>query len=188
MKLIPALLLGGMLVVSGCSKEDKKPATYSSKLRKRVRTMVEGSPCSYSMESYSTEMLKRAEAGNADEQHNLGKCYEYGNGVTSDYKEAVMWYRKSAEQGNVNAQCDLGFCYDKGKGVTQDYKEALKWYTKSATQGNANAQRRLGDCYFEGKGVAMDGDEAVKWYTKAKSAEEQADTKAKEALEKMKSK
>ena len=104
------------------------------------------------MESYSTEMLKKAEAGNADEQHNLGKCYEYGNGVISDYKEAVMWYRKSAGQGNADAQCDLGFCYDKGKGV------------------------------------AMDVDEAVKWYTKAKSAEEQADTKAKEALEKLKSK
>jgi len=125
-----------MFAVSGCSKEDKKPATYSAKLRKRVRTMVEGSPCSHSMESYSTEILKSAEAGIADEQHNLGKCYEYGNGVTSDYKEAVKWYTKSAEQGNANARCDLGFCYDKGKGDTQDYKEALKWYMKSAEQGD----------------------------------------------------
>ena len=187
MKLIHLFLLIGMLAASGCSKEDKKPATYSSKLRKRVRTLVEGSPCSYSMESYSTEMLKRAEAGNADEQHNLGKCYEYGNGVTSDYKKTVMWYRKSAEQGNADAQCDLGFCYDKGKGVTQDYKEALKWYRKSATQGNAVAQRCIGDCYFEGKGVPLDGDEAVKWYTKSK-ATEQGDELAKKGLEKLKSK
>lgn len=187
MKLIHLFLLIGMLAASGCSKEDKKPATYSSKLRKRVRTLVEGSPCSYSMESYSTEMLKRAEAGNADEQHNLGKCYEYGNGVTSDYKKTVMWYRKSAEQGNADAQCDLGFCYDKGKGVTQDYKEALKWYRKSATQGNAVAQRCIGDCYFEGKGVPLDGDEAVQWYTKSKTAE-QGDELAKKGLEKLKSK
>lgn len=181
MKLIILFLLVGILAVTGWAEEREKPA-----LRK-VDLGNEGSPCSYSMESYSTEMLKRAEAGNAEEQHNLGKCYENGNGVTVDYKEAVKWYRKAAEQGNSDSQCDLGFCCERGKGVTPDYKEALKWYTKSATQGNALAMRCIGDCYFEGKGVHLDGDEAVKWYKKSKVAE-QRDEEAKKQLELLKSK
>jgi TPR repeat protein len=181
MKLIPLFLLIGVFAVSGCSKEDKKLA-----LRK-FDVVDEGSPIWYFGKSYSTEILKRAEAGDADAQYNLGSCYENGNGVTVDYKEALKWYRKCAEQDNANAQCTIGFFYERGKGVTQDYKEALKWYRKSATQGNAVAQRCIGDCYFEGKGVPLDGDEAVKWYTKSK-ATEQGDELAKKGLEKLKSK
>ena len=181
MKLIPLFLMVVMLAVGGCSKEDKKPRLPKSIARE------ESSPIWYFGKSYSTEILKRAEAGDADAQYNLGSCYENGNGVTVDYKEALKWYRKCAEQDNANAQCTIGFFYERGKGVTQDYKEALKWYRKSATQGNAVAQRCIGDCYFEGKGVPLDGDEAVKWYKKSKVAE-QRDEEAKEQLELLKSK
>jgi TPR repeat protein len=52
-------------------------------------------------------------------QCNLGVCYEKGQGVTRDQKEAVLWYRKAADQGFANAQLKLGFCYEKGQGVTQ---------------------------------------------------------------------
>ena len=48
MKLIPALLFGGMLVVSGCSKEVKK------------------------IEPYSPELVKKAEAGDERGQYDLG--------------------------------------------------------------------------------------------------------------------
>jgi len=142
MKLIPLLLLVGILAVSGWA-EDKKP------------------------EPYLVELAKKAEAGDAKAQCNLGGHYFFGEGVTQDYKEAVKWVTKSAEQGNAGAQRYLGCIYLEGEGVTRDYKEAVKWLTKSAEQGDALAQRYLGSCYKNGQGVGKDEKEAVKWYTKA---------------------
>jgi len=142
MNLIPLFLLIGMLAVSGWA-EDYKP------------------------EPYSAELVKKAEAGDAKAQHNLGACYCEGKGVPQDYKEAVKWYTKSAEQGLEGAQCNLGFCYFHGAGVAKDGKEAAKWLTKSAEQGNAWAQWGLGMCYAKGIGTAKDEKEAVKWYTKS---------------------
>ncbi|MBK8627913.1 MAG: sel1 repeat family protein [Saprospiraceae bacterium] len=50
--------------------------------------------------------------------------YHYGYGVTSDYTEAVKWYRKSAEQCNASGQNSLGYMYDNGYGVTKDFTES----------------------------------------------------------------
>jgi TPR repeat protein len=160
MKLITIFLLVGMLAVSGWA-EDKKP------------------------EPYSPELVGRAVAGDARAQCNLGVCYAKGEGVTQDYKEAVKWLTKSAEQEFMFAQANLGSLYHNGNGVTKDQKEAVRWWTKAAEQGNAGAQFFLGVCYYQGKGVTQDYKEAVKWYTKAA---EQGDAKAKEALERLKSK
>lgn len=66
-------------------------------------------------------------------EYLLGDAYKWGNGVRTDYTEAVKWYRKSAEQGNGGAQFSLGLMYDEGKGVPQDHKEAAKWF-KLASQ------------------------------------------------------
>ena len=54
------------------------------------------------------ELRKKAEAGDAAAQYNLGVMYANGNGVLSDSAEAVRWYRKSAKQGNADAQSNLG--------------------------------------------------------------------------------
>lgn len=82
MKLIPALLLGGMLAVSGWA-EDAEP------------------------EPYSPELVKRAEAGDAMAQSSLGVYYYFGKNVTQDYKEAVKWWTRAAEQGNAGAKKEL---------------------------------------------------------------------------------
>ena len=137
MKLIHALLIVGMLAVSGWA------------------------------EIYSPELVKKAEGGDAEAQTDLGACYYEGKGVTQDYKEAVKWWTKSAEHGNAGGQCVLGICYYMGDGVTQDYKEAVKWFTKSAEQGDQTGQLLLAKCYERGVGVAKDPKEAVKRYIKA---------------------
>ena len=117
MKLIPLLLLTGMLVVSGCAKK----VLYGG---------------------FSSQLVKMAEAGNARAQNNLGDCYYEGKGVTQDYKEAVKWYRKSAEQGDWLGQGNLGKCYAEGKGVAQDHNEAGKWLAKVAEQLRRNPNLR----------------------------------------------
>jgi len=105
MKLIPLFLLVGMLAVSGCA-EDAKP------------------------EPYSPELVKKAEAGDAVAQYNLGQCHEKGLGAIKDNKEAVKWYTKSAEQGHVKAALNLSRCYEDGQGVLRDKKQAMKWFAK----------------------------------------------------------
>ena len=82
MKLIPALLIIGMLAVSGWAERAK-------------------------IEPYSPELVKKAEVGDATAQHDLGTCYYYGKGVAKDYIEAVKWYTKSAEQGDERAKKEL---------------------------------------------------------------------------------
>jgi TPR repeat protein len=160
MKLIPFLLLIGILAVSGWAE-----------IAKRV--------------PYSAELVEKAEAGDAVAQNNLGVYYAEGLVVTKNYKEAVKWYTKSAERGNVLGQYNLGTCYANGRGIAKDYKEALNWYTKAAEQGDATAMSNIGVLYYQGKGVAKDDKEAVKWLTKAV---ERGHVGSKPLLEKLKSK
>jgi TPR repeat protein len=119
------------------------------------------------VEDYSANLVKEAEAGDPVAQCNLGVCYENGQGVSKDEKEAVKWYTKSADQGNRRAQCNLGLCYENGAGVQKDEKEAVKWYHKSSDQGDATAQRFLGGCYTFGIGVTKDGKKGIKWLIKS---------------------
>ncbi len=91
-----------------------------------------------------SELIARAENGDAETQFNLGVMYDTGKEVTQDYAEAVKWYRKAAEQGYANAQSNLGLMYAKGLGVTQNYGKALEWNRKAAQQGMAEAQFNLG--------------------------------------------
>lgn len=101
-------------------------------------------------EMVQKEMLRMAEAGDAELQFSLGVMYEHGEGVRQDYAEAARWYRKAAEQGLVDAQYNVGVMYEQGKGVHQDYAEAVRWYRKAAEQGLADAQYNMGVMYAEG--------------------------------------
>jgi len=50
---------------------------------------------------------KAAEQGNAKAQSRLGRMYATGEGVTSNFPQAVFWFRKAAQQGNALALYDL---------------------------------------------------------------------------------
>ena len=63
------------------------------------------------------EIRKKAAAGDAVAQYNLGWMYAKGNGVLKNSTEAAQWYRKSAEQGYADAQVFLSRCYYLGEGV-----------------------------------------------------------------------
>jgi len=162
MKLISLSLLVGIFAVSGWAYDYRTP------------------------EPYSAELVKKAEAGDAVAQFDLGLCYSEGLVVAKDKKEALKWITKSAEQGYSFAQSDLGVRYLLGLGVAKDEKEALKWYKKVAEQEatpttpaqsfkGTYEQNYLGDYYS----FTKDYKEAVKWYTKAA---EQGDTQAQNNL------
>ena len=99
------------------------------------------------------ELLRKASAGDAFAQFELGRAYDTGNGVRENPQQAALWYRKAAEQGNSKAQNSLGVLYWSGNGVARDKKEAVQWYHKAARQGDADALFNIGAAYYNGEGV-----------------------------------
>ena len=71
------------------------------------------------------ELRKKAEAGDAVAQTNLGVRYALGLDVPKDTAEAAKWYRKSAEQGNAYAQLFLAGLHARGDGGTRKRGRAL---------------------------------------------------------------
>jgi TPR repeat protein len=129
-------------------------------------------PCAHAQQSEAdrqalAQLRTMAEKGDAESQCELGRRYYGGQGVATNYVEAVRWWRKAAEQNHAQSQYNLGFSYATGRGVATDYEEAAKWFRKAAEQHHAEAQNNLGFCYWSGQGVAKDYTEAVKWYRKA---------------------
>lgn len=108
-------------------------------------------------------------------QAALGDRYRLGNGVTTDYAQAMRWYLEAATQGHAGAQNNLGNMYEQGLGVTRNPTEAAKWYRRAAEHGDASAQHSLGEMYRGGRGVPRDLAGAVKW---PRSAAEQGHSKA----------
>jgi TPR repeat protein len=156
-----------ILTFSACNKPSSAQAVASD--TKPPPPSEEANPKETKVESPDVAATYReaAERGDPKAQANLGKCYEYGKGVSKDVVEGVKWYREAAEKGDAQAQASLGNCYEHGNGVPKDATEGVKWYRKSADQGYAQGQYSLGYCYAIGGGVGKNQSEAVKWYRKA---------------------
>ena len=118
-------------------------------------------------ESYSKDLVQRAEGGDAQAQYNLGMCFFNGEGTKSNDIEAIKWLTKAGDGGLPKAQCELGLIYSSGEGVNKDFKKAFEWYEKAAEKDDPEAQTALGGAYFAGRGVAQNYTKAVEWYKKA---------------------
>ena len=150
---------------------------------------------------YSEELVKKAEAGDAEAQWNLGMCYSGGwmtsggfvecKEVKKNPEEAIKWLRKSAEQGNPEAQLEMYGYYvemvneeerTRRVGSTkmpihENLEIAEKWILKAAEGGNTSAQRHVAHKYFysHSKGAKRieDLNVAKKFYLKLAEKDEQ---------------
>lgn len=121
------------------------------------------------------ETKKKAEAGDAEAQVNLGILYANGEYVPEDTAKAMEWWQKAAEQGNAVGQAKLGWwTYI----VSKDVVKALELLQQSAAQGEPSAQQWLGSIYSRDKifvnGVLVnnkykDASKAIELYLKAAS-------------------
>lgn len=111
--------------------------------------------------------LARAEQGDAQAQHLVGRRYYFGDGIIQDRKKAVEWQTMAADQGHATAQYVLGLLYSMGEGVSEDKAKAVVLITRSAEQGLAEAQHALGMMYQTGDGVAQDSEKAQEWLSRA---------------------
>ena len=108
-----------------------------------------------------------AEGGYAEAQIQIGRCYEYGNGVAQNEAKAVEWYRKAVAQDYDEGWCCLACCYNLGIGLKKDHLEAIRLYLIAAERGHPRAQNNLGSCFENGNGVKKNIDMAVCWYQHA---------------------
>ena len=75
---------------------------------------------------------KRAEAGDAAAQRNLGFRYSQGIDVEKDEKKSFEWTKKAAEQGDARAMFNLANKYALGNGTGKNADEAVEWFRKAA--------------------------------------------------------
>lgn len=90
-----------------------------------------------------------------------------GRGTEIDYKNAMIYAKKSADYGNYTAMNLVGYMYGTGKGVETDYNIAFEYYKRAANGGSAGAYYNLGILYHNGNGVARNLDKALEMYKKA---------------------
>ncbi len=114
----------------------------------------------------------KAEAGDYEAMHRIGKMYCWGNGVEGNSAIALKWLLKSAETGNPEAMSYLGHIHEYGICVEKDIEKAIEWYQRTAEirPGDGREMARLGSIYEEGGEVEQDYDKALEWYMKAANA------------------
>jgi hypothetical protein len=147
-------------------------AGYASMIR-AVRAMMAATPAQNatsartSFEVDIADLRKRAKAGDADAQVQLGYMHDIGKGMQKNLGEALRLYRLAAEQGDHRAQYNLGVSLAKGEGVKKNEREAARLYGLSAEQGYAPAQHNLGFMHEKGQGVGKNEAAAARLYRAA---------------------
>ncbi len=66
------------------------------------------------------DLLRKAQAGDAQAQLDLGQMYADGREVLQSDEKAAQWFGLAAAQGNALSQSNLGLMYDRGRGVAQN--------------------------------------------------------------------
>ena len=100
------------------------------------------------------DLKRRADAGDAVAQNNLGHIYLYGNAelnVSVDLGKAIEYLNKAAEQDQVNAMTTIGWNYFLGdKGAEQNNEEAIYWNKRASELGFSVASYNMGFFYYSG--------------------------------------
>ena len=104
--------------------------------------------------SYLTDLKKKADAGDAIAQNDLGYLYLYGNkelGVSIDLDTGIDYLNKAAEQDQVNAMTTIGWNYFLGSnGAEQNDEEAIYWNKRASDVGFTIASYNMGFFYYSG--------------------------------------
>ncbi|PHR60115.1 MAG: hypothetical protein COA43_07390 [Robiginitomaculum sp.] len=108
-----------------------------------------------------------ADQGQAAALYRLGKMYEAGIGVETDFERAMLLLEKSAKGGNRIAMHDLGHYHASGAGGAENIELAREWFKKAAERGVLDSQFNLGVLYQDGAGTNKDPIEAYVWFAVA---------------------
>lgn len=133
----------------------------------------------YKSESFTPELLKKAEAGDLNAQLHIAECYDKGIGVEQSKEKADFWFKKIQEQANKKAASinktinEVNKVADKTaesmKKIVEDTKKLYADFKTKAEQGNPPSQLLVGVAHLDPNGafVPYDRIEAYKWIKKA---------------------
>ena len=115
------------------------------------------------------ELKRRADAGDAFAQNDLGHLYLYGNeeyNVSVNLDKGIEYLNMAAEQDQVNAMTTIGWNYFLGdKGAEQNNEEAIYWNKRASDLGFSIATYNMGFFYYSGlAGLEQDLLEAKKYW------------------------
>lgn len=90
---------------------------------------------------YSKDLEKRAKAGDAQAQFEVGLCYFYGYNVACNISKGEKWLKSAAKQGFSKASYELGRAMKNG-----DLKgNASEWFLKAAEDGDDEMKMNVVD-------------------------------------------
>ncbi len=92
-----------------------------------------------SLEPDAIELIKAADAGDANAQNDIALLFLENNKP----KSAVYWLELAAKQDFADAMHLLGTCYLKGNGIPKDNNLAIMWIAKAASQGHPIALAQM---------------------------------------------
>ena len=98
---------------------------------------------------------------------SIGRIYELGIGVNSDYEQARGWYKEGVKEGCAICHNNLGSLEYLELGIGADRENAAQYFITAAEKGNAAAMNNLAVCYEEGVGVSRNFREATAYYEQA---------------------
>jgi TPR repeat protein len=108
-----------------------------------------------------------AAGGDPSAAFEVGTRLAEGRGVTQDFEQAVLWYKRAAARGFAPAQYRLATLLESGLGVSSDLAAARGWYLKAAEQGHAKAMHNAAVLSIGGDRGQADYAAAIDWFTKA---------------------
>ncbi len=109
------------------------------------------------------QILRLANAGDPNAQHELGLRYLLGRGFPADTVVAVYWMQRSADQNHIGANYNLAICMMNGWGTPWDPYSAFNRFLFAAQNGMSSAQYAIGLFYLEDLVVKRNLQTASEW-------------------------
>ncbi len=118
------------------------------------------------------DLLKRADADDADALYQLADMYYYGESLPQNIDKAVEYAQRSARKNFPQAYTLLGDLYMQRDPATgnPNPQKAIQNYNKAVTLKDNYALYRLATIYYDGEGVPRDLNKAFSFYTRAANA------------------
>ncbi len=118
-------------------------------------------------ESNLTNLLLKANRGDAEAQGCLGELHLLGWSVEPDEARAWELFNQAAQGGSATAMHNIAAMYEEGIHVERDPGQAMRWHLRSAQLGYGPAQSDVGLYLEDGLAGERNLAEALVWYRKA---------------------
>ena len=124
----------------------------------RAELILKQDPVTATSEAEIADLIKAAQAGDADAALKLGVAYFDGTGVEADAQQAEEWLKKAIQGGNREAATRLGYLYLRTSNQGKDVERASKGLEilRTGASEEASANTTLGLLHLVGNFVPQD--------------------------------